>query len=309
MNPTIKISFNDDVRRIKIDLNQPNAMESILEQVKAAFNLTAERPIVLKYQDEEKELVTLSKAEELLEAARVFTEAGRTLKLFISTTAARAVGDSIAIASTTDDASSYPCPVANQTACSVSAPCGQPPRSCHASACLQDPHHQPEVKDDVSVIKGDKSNHGGCCDTSTAAGARCKCIAIVCCCDCGGRCECCEAKAEPAVKIQCQPSSDATASPQACTPPATATANVKGKAGCGPCSVACGCCNPCSVQLQCVCDDSGHCEPAGQQPPDQPLPATEPKSACCKGARDSLQHSSFGLFNSGHCCKVCVAVC
>jgi len=82
MATSIKVSFQNDIRRFKVDLSRPDAFENIVEQFKASFSVPKETRVLLKYHDDENELITVSSSAELVEATRLIADLGqKSLKL------------------------------------------------------------------------------------------------------------------------------------------------------------------------------------------------------------------------------------
>jgi len=102
----LKLVYNGEVRRVAVDPKNPSVWEQLLSTVRAAYNLASAAKIVVRYQDDEDELITVSSGTELAEvcdqclfrcydrrvlifsawsqAFRVAGVANKTLKLLVS---------------------------------------------------------------------------------------------------------------------------------------------------------------------------------------------------------------------------------
>jgi len=81
---SIKIVYNDNTRRLKFSLAEPNAYERLESVVYSSFPDLARRALTLKYVDDEDELCTVSSHLELMEAAAIIAAIQRpTLRILV----------------------------------------------------------------------------------------------------------------------------------------------------------------------------------------------------------------------------------
>ncbi len=86
---SVKAVFNEDIRRLKFDFNAEDAFPRLVQALRQAFNLPSSAKVLLKYPDDEAELITVSSTPELAEAVRISTDEGRkSLKVLVSVASA-----------------------------------------------------------------------------------------------------------------------------------------------------------------------------------------------------------------------------
>jgi len=82
MSFPVKISFNDDIRRVSLERNI--SFEELVHAAKNLFKFAPASEVVIKYEDDEKDIVTVSSDLELKEAVSLSSRFGRVLRLFVS---------------------------------------------------------------------------------------------------------------------------------------------------------------------------------------------------------------------------------
>jgi len=91
MSFPVKISFNDDIRRVSLDKNI--TFEELSRNARSIFRFPTTSELVIKYEDDEKDLVTVSSDLELKEAVALAGRIGKVLRLFVSEKAKSAPKD------------------------------------------------------------------------------------------------------------------------------------------------------------------------------------------------------------------------
>lgn len=89
MSFPVKISFNDDIRRVSLANNI--TFEELVRTARTTFKFPPSSELVVKYEDDEKDIVTVSSDLELKEAISLASKTGRVLRLFVSEKAAKTV--------------------------------------------------------------------------------------------------------------------------------------------------------------------------------------------------------------------------
>jgi len=82
MSFPVKISFTDDIRRVSLEKNI--TFEDLLRTSRSIFKFPATSELVIKYEDDEKDLVTVSSDLELKEAVSLAGRIGKVLRWFVS---------------------------------------------------------------------------------------------------------------------------------------------------------------------------------------------------------------------------------
>jgi len=87
----VKISFNDDIRRVSLEKNI--TFEELLRTARNTFKFVPTSELIIKYEDDEKDIVTVSSDLELKEAVVLAGKSGKVLRLFVSEKAKAAPKD------------------------------------------------------------------------------------------------------------------------------------------------------------------------------------------------------------------------
>jgi len=82
MSFPVKISFNDDIRRVSLEKNI--TYEELVRTSRSIFKFSSTSELVIKYEDDEKDIVTVSSDLELKEAVALAGRIGKVLRLFVS---------------------------------------------------------------------------------------------------------------------------------------------------------------------------------------------------------------------------------
>ncbi len=80
----VKVVYNGEVRRLEVDASSDASFQHLLQQTKELFSVPTRAKVSMKYEDDEKDMCTVSSTPELAEAQRIATKEHRPiLKLFL----------------------------------------------------------------------------------------------------------------------------------------------------------------------------------------------------------------------------------